>query len=145
MDTYIPGDSGAGILGGEGELDGIQAFKKGMRAKEQKDAPSSPDDAREAIADRLSGSLKSEVAPSTGLSSDKPLDEIQLFKLMMKKEQDQKAPEKLQVPAPEPILTGPTLQEVESGVPGLPRVSDQRKVSTLPNGTLFLCGHLFCD
>ena len=40
MDTYIPpATSGTGILGGkgaDGELDGIQAWKKGMKEKEKK-------------------------------------------------------------------------------------------------------------
>ena len=138
MDTYIPGDSGAEILGGkggEGELDGIQVFKKGMRAKEQKDAPPSPDDTRPATSDRPSVSPNTEITPPAALVSGKPLDEIQLFKLMMKKEQDQKVSEKKQVLATEPTLTGPTLQEVESRVPGLTRVKDQRKSMTMPNGT----------
>jgi zinc finger CCCH domain-containing protein 13 len=138
MDTYIPGDSGAEMLGGkggEGELDGIQVFKKGMRAKEQKDAPPSLDDTRSATSDRPSGSPNTETAPPTALASGKPLDEIQLFKLMMKKEQDQKASEKNQALATEPTMTGPTLQEVESRVSGLTRVKDQRKSMTIPNGT----------
>ena len=136
MDTYIPSESGAGILGGiagEGELDGIQAFKKGMKAKEQKETPS-PEDSREP--NLLGSSPKVETVPSVALSSDKPLDEIQLFKLMMKKEREQKVPEKPQVPPPEPILTGPTVQEVESAAPSITRIKEQRKISMLSNGIL---------
>jgi hypothetical protein len=113
-----------------------------MKAKEQKDTPS-PENPREA--NRPSGLSKGEVISPAALSSDKPLDEIQLFKLMMRKEQEQKAPEIPQAPAPEPMLTGPTLQEVESGLPGLTRVRDQRKVSTVSNGTLFLFESMLID
>jgi hypothetical protein len=57
METYTPVDSAPGILGGKGgedELDGIQAFKKDMKAKEQKDMPSSAEKSRETDADRPS-------------------------------------------------------------------------------------------
>ncbi|KAF9016249.1 hypothetical protein BDZ89DRAFT_409322 [Hymenopellis radicata] len=59
-----------GILGGkgaDGELDGIQAWKQGMKEKERAAAEAT------------------EVAPKA--TSEKPLDEIQLFKIMMKHEQ----------------------------------------------------------
>lgn len=137
MDTYIPTSTGAGILGGkggEGELDGIQAFKKGMKAKEQKDLSS--DEALEpSNIDGSNGSSTAGIISSSALSSDKPLDEIQLFKLMMKKEQEQKNLQKLSASATEPTLTGPSLKEVENGVSGLMRIRDQRIVSTPSNGT----------
>jgi hypothetical protein len=145
MDTYIPSDSVAGILGGiggEGELDGIQAFKKGMKAKEQKEAPS-PKEPREA--NQPSVLLKAGPEPQAAPPSDKPLDEIQRFKLMMRKEQEQKAPEISQPPAPEPTLTGPTLQEVESRVSDLARIREQRKISTISTGTLFPFRSLLFD
>lgn len=138
MDTYIPTGTGAGILGGkggDGELDGIQAFKKGMKAKEQKDL-SSPEEALEAShTDKQNGSSTAGAISSAALSSDKPLDEIQLFKLMMKKEQEQKKSQKLPTSVTEPTLTGPTLKEVENGVSGHMRIRDQRTVSTPSNGT----------
>ena len=86
MDTYIPSDSGAGILGGKaenGELDGIQAWKLGMKEKERKE--------RECEVSRSTGDVKlagaaqvtdSQAAPPP----EPPLDEIQLFKLMIKRE-----------------------------------------------------------
>ncbi|KII93485.1 hypothetical protein PLICRDRAFT_35702 [Plicaturopsis crispa FD-325 SS-3] len=86
MDTYIPSTSSGGILGGkgeEGELDGIQAWKKGMKEKEQKD--------KGGAGDPLDKTPKAGGAPTSG-GQDKQLDEIQLFKLMMKREQDQKKP-----------------------------------------------------
>ncbi|KAF9044877.1 hypothetical protein BDZ89DRAFT_1127897 [Hymenopellis radicata] len=70
MDTYVPSPTSSGILGGkgaDGELDGIQAWKKGMKEKERAAAEAT------------------EVAPKA--TSEKPLDEIQLFKMMMKREQ----------------------------------------------------------
>lgn len=129
METYTPADSAPGILGGKGgddELDGIQAFKKDMKAKEQKDVPSSTEKSREADADQPSGSSKAENA------STAPLDEIQLFRLMMKKEQKQNVPEELLVSTSEPI-SGPTPHELGNGAP--PRIKDQRKISTISNGT----------
>ena len=135
MDTYIPTGPGAGILGGkgsEGELDGIQAFKKGMKAKEQKDLPSSGEMLERADVDGPNGSSKI-AAPSSTLLSEKPLDEIQLFKLMMKMEQEQKMPQKLQTSVTEPTLTGPSLQEIENG--GLSGIRDNRVISTPSNGT----------
>lgn len=92
MDTYIPSGPGTGILGtkaGEGELDGIQAFKKGMKAKEQKDAPTSEDSRKPQELEKPDKPSKGDAVPASQ-SSENPLDEIQLFKLMMKKEQSHK-------------------------------------------------------
>lgn len=83
MDTYIPNESTSGILGGQdpnGELDGIQAWKKGLREKDTRDKEAS------ATTVRLSKSLAEPVSDLT----DKPLDEIQIFRLLMKKEEDKK-------------------------------------------------------
>ncbi|KAF5311761.1 hypothetical protein D9619_003016 [Psilocybe cf. subviscida] len=87
MDTYVPSESTPGILGGQaptGELDGIQAWKKGLKEREQHK-------------EKDSISL---VAPKAAEPSQPPqpenaekLDEIQLFKLIMKKEQETKRPE----------------------------------------------------
>ena len=71
MDTYVPPASATGILSGkaaDGELDGIQAWKKNMKEKEQRNANEASDAAAKAKA-----------------NGEKPLDEIQLFKMLMKK------------------------------------------------------------
>ncbi|KAF8898562.1 hypothetical protein BD779DRAFT_1484574 [Infundibulicybe gibba] len=76
MDTYIPNSSSAGILGSkgaDGELDGIQAWKKGMKEKEERDKGPP-------------GSTKEE-KPHSG---EQPLDEIQFFKILMKREEEKK-------------------------------------------------------
>ncbi|KAG5654749.1 hypothetical protein H0H81_003757 [Sphagnurus paluster] len=87
MDTYIPPPSnGTGILGGkaagDGELDGIQAWKKERKEKEMKDQPAPV-------------LTKAPATPDTA-PADKPeangkaLDEIQLFRLLMKREEEKK-------------------------------------------------------
>ncbi|KAK7058811.1 hypothetical protein VNI00_001435 [Paramarasmius palmivorus] len=82
MDTYIPPSTSGGILGGksgDGELDGIQAWKKNMKEKEQKaKAPKSTE---------TSSSSPLEIAEPPG----EPLDEIQQFKKMMQVAQQQKS------------------------------------------------------
>ena len=88
MDTYIPNESGAGILGGKaenGELDGIQAWKLDMKEKERKE--------RESELLRSSGDAEhtgvAKVTEAQIVSpSEPPLDEIQLFKLMIKREEE---------------------------------------------------------
>ncbi|KAK0233461.1 hypothetical protein IW262DRAFT_1477053 [Armillaria fumosa] len=81
MDTYIPTSPSTGILGGkgaDGELDGIQAWKKVMKEKEQ----------RENKADQPSEDVK-DTSDQTS-PPEKQLDEIQIFKMLMKREQEQK-------------------------------------------------------
>ncbi|KAJ7139820.1 hypothetical protein C8R44DRAFT_765504 [Mycena epipterygia] len=98
MDTYIPDSTGVpGGKGGEGELDGIQAWKKGLKEKEKTAAIPKKDEERPAV---------SESTP------DKPLDEIQLFRMMMKREEEKKqvepsATEINAVPAPPGIRVQP--------------------------------------
>jgi hypothetical protein len=90
MDTYIPSGSSGGILGGkgsDGELDGIQAWKKNMKEKEQKDKGSTGDGVGKSLSTPES---KDGTAPSALSQTDKPLDEIQLFKLMMKREEEKR-------------------------------------------------------
>ena len=87
METYVPPPSGGGILGGkgvDGELDGIQAWKKGLKEKERKDKEpdSSPDATTKPPTNPSESSLPA--AP------EGQLDEIQLFKLMMKREAEKK-------------------------------------------------------
>jgi hypothetical protein len=111
MDTYIPSDSGVGILGGKaenGELDGIQAWKLGMKEKERKE--------RESEALRSSSDIES--AGSTKTTeilatppTEPPLDEIQLFKLMIKREEEKNSATSLKGPVNDPAVayigTGP--------------------------------------
>ncbi|KAH9025867.1 hypothetical protein EDB85DRAFT_2177740 [Lactarius pseudohatsudake] len=88
MDTYIPSDSGAGILGGKaenGELDGIQAWKLGMKEKERKERESEALRSNSDI--ECPGSAKATEIPATP-PAEPPLDEIQLFKLMIKREEE---------------------------------------------------------
>lgn len=84
MDTYIPSSSGSGFTmqRPDGELDGIQAFKKELREKEQKNQVPSSD-----------GEPLPDSSPKTELPVPKPetqLDEIQLFKLMMRREEEKR-------------------------------------------------------
>ena len=68
-------------------------------------------------------------APNSDIP-EKGLDEIQLFKLMMKKEQGSKTPEKPPPSTGEPVLMGPTLQEIENGL----RAKEQLRASPTPHG-----------
>lgn len=80
MDTYVPSETGPGILGGKGdagELDGIQAWKRGMKEKEEQEKASS-------------GFLEQENVSAAPEAAEKQLDEIQLFKLMMKREESKR-------------------------------------------------------
>ncbi|KAI0778094.1 hypothetical protein BD413DRAFT_683932 [Trametes elegans] len=92
METYIPPTSGGGILGGktaDGELDGIQAWKKGMKEKERKEKGGD------------AGADNGKNSNTNGASEQQPagaggMDEIQLFKMMMKREAEKKENEKSQ-------------------------------------------------
>jgi len=78
METYVPEASG-GILGGrtaDGELDSIQAWKKGMKEKE-KDKAAAKD-------------LSPGPQQDTAGHAEPQMDEIQLFKMMIKREADKK-------------------------------------------------------
>lgn len=91
MDTYIPNNNGGGF-GPNGELDGIQAFKKELREKERNRLLSSNDGGPST--DPLS---KANLPIST---VDGQLDEIQLFKLMMKREEEKRKAESPQASSP---------------------------------------------
>ncbi|KAF5377658.1 hypothetical protein D9615_005256 [Tricholomella constricta] len=87
MDTYIPPPSNGGILGGktgDGELDGIQAWKKERKEKEMKEQGGLP----------LTKGTGAGAQESTSIekpdANGKPLDEIQLFRLLMKREEEKK-------------------------------------------------------
>lgn len=89
MDTYIPTDSSPGILGGQmpgGELDGIQAWKKGLKDKEIRDHENSSPNGQGNTLGQPSSSALPEPA-------EKAMDEIQLFKLMMRREEEKKKSE----------------------------------------------------
>ncbi|KAF8807565.1 hypothetical protein BYT27DRAFT_7233070 [Phlegmacium glaucopus] len=89
MDTYIPTESSPGILGGQmpgGELDGIQAWKKGLKDKEIRDHETSSPNGQ--------GNTLGQPSSLTLLEpAEKAMDEIQLFKLMMKREEEKKKSE----------------------------------------------------
>lgn len=99
METYVPTTPGGGILGGkgaDGELDGIQAFKKGMKEKERKEKGETSDAARTPNANDSIGQQQTSSNPPASASSETPMDEIQLFKLMMKREAEKKEGDKVQ-------------------------------------------------
>nr|GAT49767.1 predicted protein [Mycena chlorophos] len=107
MDAYIPeASASSGILGGKaanGELDGIQAWKKGIKDKEK--AAAAP--------------KKPPVEPPI----EKPMDEIQLFRMMMKREEDKKLAE-----GSSPDLT----QEPVAPPPGIPAKTSDREPAVVP-------------
>lgn len=73
METYIP-DASGGILGGktaDGEMDSIQAWKKGMKEKEEKDKAATAKDPH---------TDSQQVTPG---HAEPQVDEIQLFKMLM--------------------------------------------------------------
>ncbi|KAH8100640.1 hypothetical protein BXZ70DRAFT_165827 [Cristinia sonorae] len=97
METYVPSSPGSGILGGqtaEGELDGIQAWKKGLKEKERKEKDT--EDIPELPSVKPSTAEPVPVAQEPRSSGESQLDEIQMFKLMMKREAEKKGSELLQ-------------------------------------------------
>lgn len=84
METYVPSEPLSGILGGAptGELDGIQAWKKGMKDKEKEK------DEKEVVNRSMNeGNALTNDEKSTREDGQpaQPMDEIQLFRLMMQK------------------------------------------------------------
>ncbi|KAF8559241.1 hypothetical protein OG21DRAFT_1503146 [Imleria badia] len=94
MDTYIPSNGSGGVIGGHrsGELDGIQAFRKEMQ---QKDKSTSPVVASLAVSQSQ--------ASSPTQAPENQLDEIQLFRLMMKREEEKKKSDSPVPPAVHPF------------------------------------------
>lgn len=88
METYVPPTtSGTGILGGmgaDGELDSIQAWKKDMKEREMKAKGLVPEASATSTHDGASDSKQPQVTPA---APESQLDEIQLFRLMMKRAQ----------------------------------------------------------
>jgi len=94
MDTYVPSDSFPGILGGHrlsGELDGIQAFKKEQKDKELKDKAANLSVPFIGLEPSALDGTPSPVVPAD--IKQEPLDEIQLFKRMMLKDQQKSNPD----------------------------------------------------
>ncbi|KAJ7102226.1 hypothetical protein B0H15DRAFT_319867 [Mycena belliarum] len=131
MDTYIPDSTGIlGGKGGDGELDGIQAWKKGLKEQKDKTAASPK---------------KDEERPAASDSTlEKPLDEIQLFRLLMKREEEKKqvdpAPSGIAVvsrdadPAP-PGIRGPSRTSQAQQVPTPSESATLDLTSTVPSST----------
>ena len=93
METYVP-DAAGGILGGrtaDGELDSIQAWKKDMKEKEEKDKAA-------AAKDLPSGSKQ-----DTAGHAEPQMDEIQMFKMMIKREADKKGEREVVQGANDPV------------------------------------------
>jgi hypothetical protein len=104
MDTYIPSDSGVGILGGKaenGEMDGIQAWKLGMKERERKERESEV--LRSSSDIEGAGSAMVTRIPATP-PTEPPLDEIQLFKLMIKREEEKNSTTSLKGPVNDPAV-----------------------------------------
>lgn len=100
METYVPSEPLPGILGAvssTGELDGIQAWKKGLKDKEKEKEEK---DKSESALPTPSTKEKETLPSATGPG----LDEIQLFRLMMQKEQGKKDPEPTTGPSSETAL-----------------------------------------
>ncbi|KZV87095.1 hypothetical protein EXIGLDRAFT_211104 [Exidia glandulosa HHB12029] len=131
METYVPdSEPGATILGGataDGALDGLQAWKKEMKEKAEKDkaATDAPPPAPVAAA-------APSKTPAGGSSlNDDGLDEIAKFKLMMKRaQQTPPAPDTLPadpaiaeaVPGPLPAAATSKHELQENGMSGLRRI-----------------------
>lgn len=110
MDSDVPNTFSGGILGGkgpdEGGMDSIQAWKKSMKEKEDRahgvDAPKDP-----AFLEANHGPTGNSASAMLSESSAKePLDEIQMFKMMMKKEQS--GEDALSIPPPPGLSVQPT-------------------------------------
>jgi zinc finger CCCH domain-containing protein 13 len=119
METYIPSDSHAGILGGQsadGELDSIQAWKKGMKEKEEKDKQVVVSEAKDIL----------DPSQSVSHEQENQMDEIQLFKMLIKREAEKKEGDK----QPSSVTSSGDTVTNESTVP----VNSPRQFSPLANG-----------
>ncbi|KAL5519113.1 hypothetical protein ACEPAH_796 [Sanghuangporus vaninii] len=95
METYVPPvSSSSGILGGkggDGELDSIQAWKKDMKEREMKAKGLVPETSAPTVSSNESAVEEAKPSQAPSVQPEGQLDEIQLFKLMMKKEQERTA------------------------------------------------------
>ncbi|KAF9821948.1 hypothetical protein IEO21_00378 [Rhodonia placenta] len=108
METYVPMTPGGGILGGrsgDGELDGIQAWKKGMKEREQQQKENGRDveTRRKSQVDQITSDAVSSDQVQSPAAPESQLDEIQLFKLMMKREAQKKEDDKPPTSQPEVV------------------------------------------
>ena len=93
METYVP-DASGGILGGrtaDGEMDSIQAWKKGMKEKEEKDKAATAKDPPPSSQEDTAG------------HAEPQMDEIQLFKMIIKREADKKGEQEIVQGANDPL------------------------------------------
>jgi zinc finger CCCH domain-containing protein 13 len=93
METYVPTTSNSGILGGkgmDGELDELQAWKKTMKEREQKGTTAGNGTASRGEQARPEKETAPTAAPAP--PAEENLDEIQQFKLIMKRAQEQPEP-----------------------------------------------------
>lgn len=134
METYVPPPSSAGILGGKGfgnEVDSIQAWKKDMKEREMKAKGTAADSTNNAMvpqatSDEASKDVSSSTAP---VPPEGQLDEIQLFKLMMKQA-------KSEIPSEgqhSPTNVSPSGPE-NAGTSGLLRIRGSQSTSFNGNG-----------
>lgn len=113
MDTYIPsnGSGGIGSHRSGGELDCIQAFRKEMQ---QKDKSTSP------VASLAASQTQ---ASSPGQAPENQLDEIQLFRLMMKREEEKKKSDSpVPHPAAHPSTKNASAGPHDDGSQGTPQI-----------------------
>ena len=143
MDAYVPSSTSGGILGGkgaDGEVDSIQAWKRDMKEREMKakgitaEAESTPVSASKVSVASEEAAVS---AKSTTQQPEQPLNEIQLFKLMIKQE-EQKRATKSEETRPDGITQSISsgLPRPENGVPGLLRIREGRSPVLRPEGTI---------
>ncbi|KAF6766359.1 hypothetical protein DFP72DRAFT_866272 [Ephemerocybe angulata] len=122
METYVPNEPLPGILGGvasSGELDGIQAWKKGLKDKEKDEKDSARKEQGEVTA--LSAGKADKPVPEEKSSAG--MDEIQLFRLLMQKEQGKREPD--------PIAFSSS--ETTSGQVSIVPVNDPKRIDGAPS------------
>ncbi|RPD63033.1 hypothetical protein L227DRAFT_498019 [Lentinus tigrinus ALCF2SS1-6] len=142
METYIPTTPGGGILGGksaDGELDGIQAWKKGMKEKERKEKGEVSTETGKGSDSNATNDQPTSPAPA----ADGQMDEIQLFKLMMKREAERKDGDKAQngllnalaESGPPGLSNSPSLQSQKNDTNGADPAIVARRPSEKQNGS----------
>ncbi|KAI5122602.1 hypothetical protein M0805_004816 [Coniferiporia weirii] len=133
METYVPpSTSSSGILGGkgaEGEVDSIQAWKKDMKEREMKAKGLTAEPAVSAAADvSLLETPESKQPKVSASAPEAQLDEIQLFKLMMKQEEKKRSANGEATVTPDQRSTGGGSQAMDSEMPGLMRIREGRTI-----------------
>ncbi|KAJ7042546.1 hypothetical protein C8F04DRAFT_1229792 [Mycena alexandri] len=139
MDTYIPESPGIlGSKGGEGELDGIQAWKKGLKEKEKEKE-------KEKTASVPPPQKDEERTAASESKPENPMDEIQIFRMLMKQAEskpvqqpatDISAPPGIRARAPQGPLSAQTSEsttivaESTSNAPSLPNAVPSAQPAT---------------